>query len=202
MSEIKRFESSLLGEHYYKVNHDSGLSIYVFPKDMSTTYGILSANFGGNAVEYLRGEEKVTLPRGCAHFLEHKLFENPDGTNADEVFAAIGAYDNAYTSSERTAYLFSATEHTEEALSQLLYFVTHPYFTDESVAAEQGIIGEEIRRYRDNPYTACFFGMLRGMYRHHGIREDVCGTLASIKRSTLRYCTRAIAPFITPKIWC
>lgn len=184
MSEIKRFESSLLGEHYYKVNHDSGLSIYVFPKDMSTTYGILSVNFGGNAVEYFRGEEKVTLPRGCAHFLEHKLFENPDGTNADEVFAAIGAYDNAYTSSERTAYLFSATEHTEEALSQLLYFVTHPYFTKKTVKKEIGIIAEEIRGCVDDPYDRCYMNLLDSLYFKNPVKNEICGDEESISRIT------------------
>ena len=145
MSEIIRYESALLGEHYFKINHDSGLRVFVFPKNLSTTYGIFSVGFGGNAEEYTLDGENVTLPRGLAHFLEHKLFENEDGSNADDVFSSIGAYDNAYTSNERTAYLFSTTENVEKALSHLLYFVTHPYFTKKTVKKEIGIIAEEIR---------------------------------------------------------
>ena len=123
MSNIKRFDSSLLGEHYYKIDHDSGLSVYVFPKNLSTTYGVFSVNFGGNALEYEIDGEKVSIPQGCAHFLEHKLFENEDGSNADDIFSSLGAYDNAYTSNERTAYLFYATERADEALSELLQSV-------------------------------------------------------------------------------
>lgn len=193
MSEIKRFESTLLGEYYYKIDHESGLSIYVFPKDMSTTYGILSVNFGGNITEYLRGEEKVMLPRGCAHFLEHKLFENPDGSNADEIFAAIGAYDNAYTSSERTAYLFSTTEHVEQALSQLLYFVTHPYFTKKTVKKEIGIIAEEIRGCIDDPYDRCYMNMLDAMYFQNPVKNEICGdeeSISSITPDILYNCCR------------
>ena len=73
MSEIKRFDSALLGEHYFKIDHDSGLTVYVFPKNLSTTYGVFSVNFGGNAIEYSLDGEKVVLPQGCAHFLEHKV---------------------------------------------------------------------------------------------------------------------------------
>ena len=145
MSEIIRFDSNLLGEHYYKIKHDSGLDIFVFPKDMTATYGVFSVNFGGNVNEYLCNGERVTIPQGCAHFLEHKLFENEDGSNADDIFSSLGAYDNAYTSNERTAYLFSATDKVDEAISQLLYFVTHPYFTKKTVDKEIGIISEEIR---------------------------------------------------------
>ena len=90
MSEIVKYSSALLSEHYYKINHDSGLRIFVFPKNLSTTYGIFSVNFGGNGVKYeCRGEE-VTMPQGCAHFLEHKLFENEDGSNADDIFHLLG----------------------------------------------------------------------------------------------------------------
>ena len=152
MSEIKKYESSLLGEHYYKIDHDSGLTVFVFPKNMTTTYGVFSVSFGGSCVEYGYGDENVVLPQGCAHFLEHKLFENEDGSNADDVFSSLGAYDNAYTSNERTAYLFSATENVKEAVSHLLYFVTHPYFTKKTVKKEIGIIAEE--KGKCNPFLS------------------------------------------------
>ena len=103
MSKTEIFSSKLLGEHYCKVTHDSGLTIYVFPKEMSTVYGILSVNFGGSVSEYVSNGEKIEIPQGCAHFLEHKMFDNDDKSNADDIFSSLGAYDNAYTSSERTA---------------------------------------------------------------------------------------------------
>ena len=133
MSNITEFNSSLLDERYYRIDHESGLTVFVCPKNMSTTYGIFSVNFGGNATNYEVDGENVVLPQGCAHFLEHKLFENEDGSTADDVFSALGAYDNAYTSNERTAYIFSATSNVKEAVSHLLYFVTHPYFTKQTV---------------------------------------------------------------------
>ena len=198
MREINRFDSALLGEHYYKINHESGLSIYVFPKEMSTTYGVFSVNFGGSAVEYERDGEKVSLPHGCAHFLEHKLFDNPDGSNADEVFAAIGAYDNAYTSGERTAYLFSATEHTDAALRHLLYFVTHPYFTKKTVKKEVGIIAEEIRGCIDDPYDRCYMNMLNAMYFENPVKNEICGDEKSISCITPEILYGCCRDFYTP----
>ncbi len=198
MSEIKRFESPALGEHYYQIDHDSGLSVYVFPKDMSGTYGVFSVNFGGNAVSYLRAGELIELPQGCAHFLEHKLFENEDGSNADDVFSSLGAYDNAYTSNERTAYLFSTTEHVEEALSHLLYFVTHPYFTKKTVKKEIGIIAEEIRGCIDDPYDRCYMNMLDAMYLENPVKNEICGSEESISRITPDILYGCCLDFYTP----
>ncbi len=198
MREIKRFDAPKLGEHYYKIDHDSGLTVYLFPKEMSGTYGVFSVNFGGNAVSYLRDGEQVTLPQGCAHFLEHKLFENEDGTNADDVFSALGAYDNAYTSSERTAYLFSATEQVDKALSQLLYFVTHPYFTKKTVKKEIGIIAEEIRGCIDDPYDRCYMNMLDAMYFENPVKNEICGSEESISQITPEVLYGCCKDFYTP----
>ena len=198
MSEIKRFDSALLGEHYFKIDHDSGLTVYVFPKKLSTTYGVFSVNFGGNAIEYSLDGEKVVLPQGCAHFLEHKLFENEDGSNADDVFSSLGAYDNAYTSNERTAYLFSATDNVDEALSHLLYFVTHPYFTKQTVKKEIGIIAEEIRGCIDDPYDRCYMNMLDAMYFENPVKNEICGSEESISRITPEVLYRCCKDFYTP----
>ncbi len=198
MSEIKRFDAPRLGEHYYRIDHDSGLVIYVAPKEMSGTYGVFSVRFGGSVVSYLREGEPVTLPQGCAHFLEHKLFENEDGTNADDVFSALGAYDNAYTSSERTAYLFSATEQVDKALSHLLYFVTHPYFTKKTVKKEIGIIAEEIRGCIDDPYDRCYMNMLDAMYFENPVRFEICGSEESISRITPEVLYGCCRDFYTP----
>lgn len=199
MSNITRYESALLGERYYKIDHDSGLTVFVFPKDMTTTYGIFSVNFGGNTIEYDCGGEKVTLPQGCAHFLEHKLFENEDGSNADDVFSSLGAYDNAYTSNERTAYIFSATDNVKEATSHLLYFVTHPYFTNQTVKKEIGIIAEEIRGCMDDPYDRCYMNMLDAMYFENPVKNEICGSERSISKITPEVLYRCCEDFYTPE---
>ena len=199
MSEKIRFESSLLGEHYYKIDHDSGLTVYVFPKKLSTAYGIFSVNFGGNSEEYRCGDELVRLPRGCAHFLEHKLFENEDGSTADDVFSSLGAYDNAYTSNERTAYIFSATDNVRECIEHLLYFVTHPYFTDKTVKKEIGIIAEEIRGCMDDPYDRCYMNMLDAMYFENPVKNEICGSEESIGEITPEVLYRCCRDFYTPE---
>ena len=199
MSEIKRFSSELLGEEYFKVVHKSGLTVCVFPKDMSATYAILSVNFGGNVTEYEKNGERVILPEGCAHFLEHKLFDNPDGTNADDVFSSYGAYCNAYTSNDKTAYLFSATENEDKCLEQLIYFVTNPYFTAATVKKEIGIISQEIRGCIDDPYDRCYIGMLEGMYKNNPVKKEICGSEESISRITPEVLYRCCKDFYIPQ---
>ncbi len=198
MSKQELFSSELLGESYYKINHDSGLTIYVFPKEMSTTYGVFSVNFGGSVNEYLSDGEKVEIPQGCAHFLEHKLFENEDGSNADDNFSSLGAYDNAYTSSDRTAYIFSATENISECIEELLHFVTHPYFTRSTVKKEIGIIAEEIRGCIDDPYDRCYTGLLSAMYVNNPVKNEICGSEKSISQITPEILYRCCEDFYKP----
>ena len=176
------FFSETLGERYQKIEHSSGLTVYVFPKKLTTSYAVLATHYGSiNNAFRSDGERGVTaVPDGIAHFLEHKLFENEDGSDSFERFAALGADANAYTSYERTAYLFSCTEHFDACLEELLRFVTHPHFTDASVAKEQGIIAQEIREYEDSPWERCFQNLLEAMYRSHPIRNNICGSVESI----------------------
>ena len=189
------FKSELLNEKYEKITHKSGLDIYVFPKDFTSTYAIFGVKYGSVYNRFSIGDgEPVTYPDGIAHFLEHKLFINEDGSDSFERFSQYGADANAYTSFNKTAYLFSCTENFEQSLGELLDFVTHPYFTQKSVAAEMGIIGEEIKMYDDNPADRCFYGMLEGMYEHHSIRRNICGSadsIAKISADTLYECYNA-----------
>lgn len=180
------FQSDILGESYERYTHPCGLNIYVFPKQMTATYAILGTRYGSihNAFRIGNDEEIVTVPDGIAHFLEHKLFINEDGSDSFERFSEYGADANAYTSFNKTAYLFSCTDRFEESLGELIDFVTHPYFTEESVESEMGIISEEIRMYDDSPSDRCFYGMLEAMYEHHSIRRNICGSCASIRRIT------------------
>ena len=191
---MKEFKSALLREHYYEIIHRSGLPVYVFPKKLTATYAILSARYGAMDTSFRTPEgELLTVPDGVAHFLEHKLFENPDGSDSFAKFSACGADANAYTTSNRTAYLFSCTEHFADALTELLTFVTTPYFTPETVRKEQGIIAEEIRMYDDSPWDRCFQQLMESMYTVCGIRKNICGSeqsIAEITDSLLHICYR------------
>ena len=186
MNDIKSYESARLREKYYKYTHSSGLDIYVFPKKLSSTYAIFATKYGSidNSWKLEKDGDTVTVPDGIAHFLEHKLFANEDGSDAFEHFSALGADANAYTSFNKTAYLFSCTDNFDLSLDVLIDFVTHPYFTEESVSRERGIIAQEIKMYEDSPMEACYYGMLEGLYENHSIRRNICGSVKSIGQIT------------------
>ena len=174
--------SKRLRERYFHLKHPSGLSIYVFPKQLTGTYALLATDFGSiDTVYRTERNEKKQLPDGIAHFLEHKLFENEDGSDSLARFSELGADANAYTTYNKTAYLFSTTEHFEESLEELLRFVTHPHFTEASVKKEIGIISEEIRMTEDNPWDRGFQLLLGAMYHNHPVRNHICGTQESIR---------------------
>ena len=183
---FKTVENKKIDEKYYYIRHSSGLDIYVFPKNHTTSYALFGTRYGSIDKTFkINGEEEfTTVPDGIAHFLEHKLFDSADGINADERFADTGANSNAYTDFDKTCYLFSCTDNFDESLEILLDFVTHPYFTDESVQKEQGIIGQEIRMYDDNPGWQVYFQMLTNMYQKHSVRLDIAGTIESISEIT------------------
>ncbi|MBQ9760982.1 MAG: insulinase family protein [Clostridia bacterium] len=178
------FYSSRLREGYTRIEHESGLTVYVFPKKLTGIYALFATDFGSVHTAYRKepNGEVITLPEGIAHFLEHKLFENEDGSDSFARFSALGADANAYTSYNRTAYLFSCTDHFEDSLAELLRFVTTPHFTDESVQREIGIISEEIRMTEDNPWDRGYQMMLEAMYCKHPVRLPICGTQESIRR--------------------
>ena len=177
-------ENPLLCESYYSCNHPSGLTIYVFPKKLTTTYAVMGVKYGSVNNSFRVNGKALTVPDGIAHFLEHKLFTNEDGSDSFERFSILGADANAYTAFNKTAYLFSCTDDYKEPLVELISFVTHPYFTTESIASEIGIISEEIKMYDDSPSDRCFYGMLEGMYEHHSIRRNICGSPKSISQIT------------------
>ncbi|MBO7310459.1 MAG: insulinase family protein [Clostridia bacterium] len=193
------YKSDILDEKYQKITLDCGLQILVFPKKMSTVYALFGVRYGSvnNSFTDISGEE-ITVPDGIAHFLEHKLFFNEDGSDSFERFSEYGADANAYTSFNKTAYLFSCTDNLDKSLGELLYFVTHPYFTESSVAAEVGIISEEIRMYDDNPSDRCFYGMLEGMYEHHSLRRNICGSESSISKITADTLYKCYSAFYRP----
>lgn len=186
MPDIKTKRSEFLREEYYSYKHKSGLDVYVFPKKMSSTYALFATKYGSVDNKFkLDGDETfTTVPDGIAHYLEHKLFENPNGEDTFTRFAKYGASANAYTGNTMTAYLFSCTSNFSECLEILLDFVTTPYFTPETVEKEQGIIAQEIRMYDDHPFRRLYHMMLEAMYEKHSVRINVAGTVESISHIT------------------
>lgn len=186
-------KNELLGESYSKITHDSGLCIYVYPKaGYSSSYAVFGTKYGSIDTCFRRaGEQSYNrIPAGTAHFLEHKLFESEE-LDAFERFSKTGASANAYTSFDRTCYLFSCTDHFSENLGILVDFVRSPYFSEETVRKEQGIIGQEIDMYRDSPSWQSFFNLIRAMYRNHPVNIDIAGTkesIAQISADTLYSC--------------
>ncbi len=162
----------------------SGLTVIVrHMPHYSATHAIYATGFGSIDLDFRLGEKVVKLPAGVAHFLEHKMFEDEDG-DAFAKYAKTGASANAFTSFDRTCYIFTATEQLQESMDVLLGMVAHPYFTEETIAKEQGIIGQEIKMYDDSPDWRLLMGLCEGMYHLHSIKNDIAGDCASIAEIT------------------
>ena len=185
-TSITLHESKTLREKYYYIRHKSGLRIYFIPKELSVTYALFATQYGSiDNVFRLEGEENFAkVPEGIAHFLEHKMFEQEDGTDTFERFAKVGASANAFTSNDMTAYEFSCTDNVYDALEILLDYVTHPYFTKENVEKEQGIIGQEIQMCDDNPMRRLYQELLANLYSKDAVRINICGTKNTIAQIT------------------
>lgn len=183
---MKEIKSAALGEKYYEIDHKSGLKIYVMPKEgYSSSYAVFGTKYGSIDTKFKRSDsdEWTVVPEGIAHFLEHKLFESED-LDAFARYAKTGASANAYTSFDKTCYLFQCSDNFEASLEILLDFVTHPYFTKETVEKEQGIIGQEITMYYDVAGWMSTFNLLRCLYKNHPVRIDIAGTVESIAEIT------------------
>ena len=189
---IKEIKNELLNEKYYDIDHPSGLKILVMPKEnYSSSYAIFATKYGSiDTMIQMKDGSFKEIPEGTAHFLEHKLFESED-LDAFERFAKTGASANAYTSFDRTGYLFSSSANFKKNLEILLDFVQNPYFTQATVEKEQGIIGQEIDMYKDVPDWEVMFNCLMNMYHNLPVRIDIAGThesIAQISAETLYGC--------------
>ena len=190
--ELRKYQD--LNEQVWFDILPNGLSLYVIPKKgFFKNTAFFGVNYGGSDRRFkLKGEWHDT-PAGVAHFLEHKMFDKKD-FNALAALSANGASPNAFTSSGVTAYHFEGIENFEENLKILLRFVSEPYFTDESVLKEQGIIGQEIRMMEDNPQSAVYQNLFKSLYAFNPIRDSIAGTvesIAGITAKTLYYCHEA-----------
>lgn len=183
---MKEINYEQLKETLYYEKLDNGLDVYVLPKHgFSKTYATFTTKYGSIDNHFqVPGKEPVKVPDGIAHFLEHKMFEEEEGGDVFNKFATYGASANAFTSFDRTAYLFSSTGHVKENLTTLLNFVQSPYFTEENVEKEKGIIGQEIKMYDDNADWRVYFGLIHNMYHRHPIQIDIAGTILSISKIT------------------
>jgi len=183
--KLIKTENPHLGETMYIGEHKSGLGVFVIPKKgFCKKYAVIGTRYGSIDSEFIPkgGNEAIKVPDGIAHFLEHKLFEQPDGSNAFDKFSDYGANANAFTSFNTTCYLFACTENFNECFEHLLSYVQEPYFTDENVEKEQGIIGQEIRMYDDDPDWRVQFNLLKALYKNTPVNTDISGTVESISK--------------------
>lgn len=184
---MEKIVNDILKEEVYYEKLDNGLDVYFMPKKGFTKkFAVLATNYGSNDLEFIpiNQTEKLKVNEGIAHFLEHKMFEQPDGGNAFDKFSKLGASANAYTNFTMTAYLFSCTENFYESLQHLIDYVQTPYFTDENVEKEKGIIEQEIKMYNDDPDWNVYFNCLKAMYSKYPVNIDIAGTVDSIYKIT------------------
>ena len=195
---LKEYFESDFGESYVRAEHSSGLTVYILEKPQyNSAYAIFGTKYGSIDNCFSVDGEKCEVPEGIAHFLEHKLFESEDG-DAFTKYAETGAYANAFTSFDKTCYLFSCSNRFYDNLGILLNFVQSPYFTEKTVQKEQGIIGQEITMYDDSPAWRVMFNMLRCMYKNHPVRIDIAGTVESISHISADLLYKCYNTFYNP----
>lgn len=182
---MTKTEYPKIGETLYEETLENGLKIFVIPKPgFSSHYASFSTRYGGAMRTFELNGETIQTPAGVAHFLEHKMFDLPDGGSAIEIFSSNGADPNAFTSSNVTCYYFKCTDNFEDNLNMLLNFVSTPFFSPETVAKEQGIIAQEIQMNEDNPASCLYYNFLGLLFDHHPIKDKILGSVESISRIT------------------
>lgn len=187
-------ENKLVKEKVYIEKVESGFTIMCIPKaNTRKKYAVCSVGYGSNYNKFLISKEnrEVEVPDGVAHFLEHKMFEQENGVNSLDALSSLGVDANAYTTNNHTAYLFECTNNFEEALDELLSYVQNPYFTDENVEKEKGIIAQEINMYDDDPEWKVYINCMKALYKNSPIRIDIAGSVESIShinKETLYEC--------------
>ena len=194
-------ENSKIKEKLYIEKLDNGLTIMVLPKKTRKKYIVWSTNFGSIDNKFYAPGEKVltVVPDGIAHYLEHKLFEQENGENSLDVLTSIGVEANAYTTNDHTAYLYECTDNFDEALDEFMDYVQNPYFTDENVEKERGIIEQEIMMYDDYPEWAIYMNAMKCMYKDNEINIDVAGTKETIAKITKEKLYKIYDAFYTPE---
>ena len=176
-------ENNKIQEKVFIEKMKNGLTVMVFPrKNIQKKYIIWGTRFGSIDNNFIApgDNEPTKVPDGIAHYLEHKLFEQENGKNSLDVLSSLGVDANAYTSNSMTAYLYECSDNFYEALDEFMNYVQNPYFTDENVEKERGIIGQEIMMYNDYPDWRLYMNAIKCMYSKNPIRIDVAGTKETI----------------------
>lgn len=185
---MKIIESTKIKEKAYFEKLENGLNIIIIPKENTNKkYVVWGTNFGSIDNRFIMPQtnEEVFIPDGVAHFLEHKMFEQPNGTNSLDTLMALGLDANAYTTNDHTAYLFEcSSDKFYEGLDELMDYVQSPYFTDENVEKEKGIIGQEIMMYDDDPGFQVYLNTMDCLYHKNPVKLDIAGTIESISKIT------------------
>lgn len=194
-------DTKRLGEIAYTTALPNGLTVITIKKPgFQKKAGLLAVNYGSihTRLPGMGTTSAVETPAGVAHFLEHKMFDMPDGRNVLQLYGELGASPNAYTSHAMTAYHFETTERFDDCLSLLLEYVYTPYYTQESVDKEQGIIGQELSMYRDMPGMRLSDELMALTYINHPVRLPIGGTHESISRITKDTLYDCYNTFYTP----
>ena len=184
---MKVLDCSIIKEKAYIEELENALKVIIIPKkDTNKKYVIWGTNFGSIDNRFINPDtnEEVIVPDGVAHFLEHKMFEQPDGSNSLDTMMALGLDANAYTTNDHTAYLFECSDDESfyKGLDELMDYVQSPYYTDENVEKEKGIIGQEIMMYDDDPGFQLYLNTLKCLYSKNPIRIDIAGSIESISK--------------------
>lgn len=193
--------SQELNESTFHTTLENGLNVYICKKKgFGKKIGMFGTKYGSVVNDFvdITTGKRIKVPDGIAHFLEHKLFEK-EGANALDLFSKMGVSSNAYTSFDQTVYFFETSEKLEESIVMLVKLIKEPYFTDENVAKEQGIIGQEISMYDDDPTFMVYFNALRAMYRKNPVRIDIAGTIESISHITKELLYTCYNTFYSPQ---
>lgn len=194
-------ENSKIKEKLYIEKLENGLTIMIIPKENTNKkYITWGTNFGSIDNHFIdpKTKKEVQIPDGVAHFLEHKMFEQSNGTNSLDTLSSIGVDANAYTTNDHTTYLFECNEHFYEALDEFMDYVQNPYYTDENVEKEKGIIAQEIKMYDDHPSWQVYMNAMECMYKNNPIKIDIAGTVESISQITKETLYTCYNTFYTP----
>ena len=198
-------ENLKVKEKVYTEKLKNGLTVMIIPKEgVKKKYIIWGTHYGSNDSKFIvPGEVEVTkVPKGVAHFLEHKMFEQENGRNSLDVLSSLGVNANAYTTNTHTAYLYECTDNFYEALDEFMDYVQHPYFTDENVEKEKGIIGQEIMMYDDYPEWRVYLNALESMYHQHPVKLDITGTIETISHIDKDILYKCYNTFYNPSNMC
>lgn len=194
-------ENKKIKEKLYMEKLENGLTVMVIPKKgIKKKYIIWGTNYGSLDNKFIiPGEDtQVEVPDGVAHFLEHKLFEQEGKANSLDTLSSLGVNANAYTTNDHTAYLYECTENFYEALDEFMDFVQHPYFTDENVEKEKGIIIQEINMYQDYPEYVLYMNAIKAMYKNSPVTIDIAGTEDTVNKIDKDILYKCYNTFYTP----